>query len=69
MLSKNDIVNIAYSNELYYSTEFCLSGRTVIVFSVYSLEGLKTFKEQLKNYFVEKVIDPHNENYLIGVMI
>jgi hypothetical protein len=41
MLSKNDIVNIAYSNELYYSTEFCLSGRTVIVFSVYSLEGLK----------------------------
>lgn len=69
MLSKNDIVNIAYSNELYYSTEFYLSGRTVIVFSVYSLEGLKTFKEQLKNYFVEKVIDSHNENYLIGVMI
>lgn len=68
-MSIQDIVNIAYNNDLYYSTEFESKGRKVLVFSVYSKSGEKKFKERMKGYVIERVFDSHNENMLIGVMI
>ena len=68
-MSVKDIVQLAYENDLYYATEFQREGRRVLVFTVYSKDGESNFKKQMKNYLVERVIDSHNENTLIGVMV
>ena len=65
----DEIIGCAYKNELYYSTEFHWKNKTVLVFSVNSFCGLKKFKNIMKNFVVQKVIDAHNENYLVGVIV
>lgn len=68
-MNVDEIIGCAYNNELYYSTKFYWKNKTVLVFSVNSFYGLKKFKNIMKDFIVQKVIDAHNENYLVGVIV
>lgn len=68
-MSRNDILLTAYENDLYYATEFKRNGKDVMVFSVFSKDGEQKFREQMKGYIIEPVMDSHNENRLIGVVV
>lgn len=65
-MNRERIINFAWENDLAYSTEFIWKEKTVLVFSVNSFCGLENFK---KVFDAKRVVDSHNENYLIGVVI